>query len=311
MAPNLEAGALFSVKGMVAVITGGGSGIGLVMSQALAANGAAKVYILGRRLDVLEEAAAATSPANVLVPVRCDVTSKESLQAAVDTITRETGFVNLLLVNSGVIGPLNGYQAVRTTTISDLRRAVFTDMDAAAMTETMHVNVTGAFFTMAAFLELLDAGNKHAVAGAGFDAPVNDAQARAGVPSVQSQVVYTSSISGYSRDGLTSPPAYASSKAAVLHLTKLSSSSLAKFGIRVNAIAPGLFPSEMAKGIIGNRTPETEELTDQKFIPARRFGTEEDMAGTILYLASRAGGFCNGTLLVMDGGRLSQTPSAV
>lgn len=63
-----------------------------------------------------------------------------------------------------------------------------------------------------------------------------------------------------------------------------------------------VFPSEMADSIISSRDPETETLDHQDFIPARRFGTEEEMGGSILYLASRAGAYCNGLILANDGG---------
>lgn len=56
---------------------------------------------------------------------------------------------------------------------------------------------------------------------------------------------------------------------------------------------------------MANRDPETEGPDHPSFIPAQRFGTDEEMAGTILYMASRAGAFCNGSVQVMDGGRLS------
>lgn len=66
-----------------------------------------------------------------------------------------------------------------------------------------------------------------------------------------------------------------------------------------------MFPSELASGLIGSRDPGTESSDDPRFIPAKRFGGEEEMAGTILYLASRAGSYCNGMVLVNDGGRLA------
>lgn len=55
--------------------------------------------------------------------------------------------------------------------------------------------------------------------------------------------------------------------------------------------------------MIGDRKPELEPYGDPKFIPARRFGGDEEMAGTMLYLASRAGSYCNGLVLLIDGGR--------
>ncbi|KAK3346352.1 hypothetical protein B0T25DRAFT_592591 [Lasiosphaeria hispida] len=297
MSPSLEANAVFRVDGMVAVITGGGTGIGLIMARALAANGAAKVYILGRRLEVLENAAKENP--DVFVPIRCDVTSKDSLQAAVDRVTAEAGFVNLFVANSGILGPLNKWNPSKS--VSEVRRELFTDNSMEAMTEVFHVNVTGAFFSMVAFLELLDAGNKNAVEKGGFGAPT---KAGSNVPSVQSQVIVTASIAAFSRMNVSTAP-YSGSKAAIMHLTKHASTNMAVYGIRANALAPGLFPSELAASLIGTRNPAEETYQDPKFIPARKFGGDEEMAGTVLYLASRAGSFCNGMVLAADGGRMS------
>lgn len=66
-----------------------------------------------------------------------------------------------------------------------------------------------------------------------------------------------------------------------------------------------VFPSEMAKVLIGDRDPSKEPPDDHRFLPSRRFGGDEEMAGSLLYLASRAGSYCNGSVLMMDGGRLS------
>lgn len=63
----------------------------------------------------------------------------------------------------------------------------------------------------------------------------------------------------------------------------------------------------MADQLIAGRDPEGEAYTDPQFIPARRFGGEEEMGGTVVYLASRAGAFCNGLILLNDGGRLCVT----
>lgn len=295
----MDSSGLFRVDGMVAVLTGGGSGIGLMMAKALAGAGAKKVYILGRRKDVLEKAAAEHGS---IVPVECDVTSKESLQSAVDLVTKECGFVNLLIANSGTLGPVNKFNA--QLPISEVRKTLFDDVEMEDFTQAFHVNVTGAYFTMLAFLELLDAGNKNALKG-GFGAPIKSGS---DVPSIQSQVLITASIAAYSR-AAASTPAYTGSKSAIAHLAKHASSSLAQYGIRVNALAPGLFPSELASNMIGNRDPGTETMDTPGYIPARRFGGDEEMGGTILYLAGRAGAFNNGLILVTDGGRLSIMPS--
>lgn len=69
------------------------------------------------------------------------------------------------------------------------------------------------------------------------------------------------------------------------------------------ADSAAVYPSEMSVGLIGNG-----EFPKSK-IPAERTGTIEDMAGVVLFLTSRAGAYCNGNVLVTDGGRLSVMPS--
>lgn len=66
-----------------------------------------------------------------------------------------------------------------------------------------------------------------------------------------------------------------------------------------------VYPSDLASVLTGARNPGEESFEDDKFIPARRFGGEEEMAGSILYLAGRPGSYSNGSVLLTDGGRLS------
>ncbi|KAH7127352.1 short-chain dehydrogenase [Dactylonectria macrodidyma] len=291
----LDSSNLFRVDGIVAVITGGGSGIGLTMARALALNGASKVYILGRRLEVLKTAAQEYPG---LVPLQCDVTSKEDLQTAVSQITEEAGYVNLVVANSGSIGPPVRFHPA--SSLPELRETLFTNFSMESMNEVLNLNVTAAFFTMTAFLELLDAGNKNALDG-GFGKPIHEAS---DVPTIQSQVIFTTSVSAFSRHWSSSPP-YLTSKVAIMQIAKHASTQLARFGIRVNSIAPGLYPSALASVLTNNRKPEEESIDDQRFIPARRFGGDEEMTGAILYLASRSGSYSNGSVLLTDGGRLS------
>ncbi|KAI0490444.1 short chain dehydrogenase [Xylaria cf. heliscus] len=294
----MDLSALFRVDGMVAVITGGGTGIGFVMAKTLAGAGA-KVYILGRRANVLE-AAASSHPS--IAPIVCDVGSKASLQSAVDRVTKESGYVNLVVANSGILGPYTSYD--RSLSIQELRKSLFDDVAMDDFTATMHINTTGASFTISAFLELLDAGNKNALKG-GFGKPAREGSI---VPFIQSHVIVTSSNGAYVRDS-ASPLAYVASKAAVTQLAQQAATNLAAYQIRVNTLTPGYFMSEMAGFVITSRDPETEGLDHPSFMPARRFGTEDELAGTILYLASKAGAYCNGTIFNFDGGRLSVIPS--
>lgn len=222
-----------------------------MMAKALAEAGARQVYILGRRQQVLDHAAAEHTS---LVPIVCDVTSKESLQAAVDVIARDMGHVNLLIANSGVLGPaaLLDYDLP----IGELRKRAFEGVAMEDFTQTLGVNVTGAYFTMLAFLELLDAGNKKALQG-GFGAPLVSGST---VPSIQSQVIFTSSIGAYSRDRV-SRPAYSGSKAALSHLAKHASTNLTKYEIRVNVLAPG------RKYIITAHPPPNPRLVTARRMP--------------------------------------------
>ncbi|KAJ8131319.1 hypothetical protein O1611_g2304 [Lasiodiplodia mahajangana] len=168
---------------------------------------------------------------------------------------------------------------------------------------TLHVNCTGTFYTMVAFLDLLDAGTK-----------------KRNLPS-DAQILVTSSVAAVSRN-LASGFAYSVSKAGVSHLAKMISTLCAqnRYRIRCNTIIPGIYPSEMTKesmaglekfpGIEGHEQYFTDAsvLTADK-APAQRSGGEEDFAGAILFLASRAGAYINGECLLSDGGRLAQMPA--
>lgn len=203
-------------------------GIGLTMTRALAFNGAQKVYIIGRRLDKLQETA---KEHENIVPIQGDVTSKADLQTAVDKITQEVGYVNLVIANSGSIGPAVRFNP--NSSIKELRETLFTNFNPEEMTDTLNLNVTAAFFTMTAFIELLDAGNKKALSG-GFGKPAEGSS----VPLIQSQVIFTTSVSAFSRHWSSSPP-YLTSKVAIMQVAKHASTQLAPHGIRVNALAPG------------------------------------------------------------------------
>ncbi|ROW08364.1 hypothetical protein VMCG_03054 [Cytospora schulzeri] len=285
---------LFSVKGMVALITGGGTGIGLMMARALAEAGASKVYIVGRRLEVLETAAKSINKPDVVVPLTGDVTSQDSLSSLVSEVEKTSGYLNLLICNSGITGP----QVVQPTPGTSLQE--WREKNLAISMEdygkTFGVNTTAVWYTTMSFLELLDQGNKKGNLG------------------WQSQVLITSSIGGFNRKA-PGGFVYGQSKAAVTHLTKQLAGVLPTWGIRVNGLAPGLFPSEMSAPIVKahggdpSGSPDTLIPLDTNIVPVGRMGDTLDMGGSILYLVSRAGAYCNGNILVLDGGRLGLFPS--
>lgn len=95
--------------------------------------------------------------------------------------------------------------------------------------------------------------------------------------------------------------AYGTSKAAVVGLTRQLAMELGSFGITANAVAPGPVMTAMTRD---NYQPDTVAAYTS-MIPARRFGTPEEMAHAVLFLSSREAGFINGVLLPVDGGYLA------
>lgn len=188
-----------------------------MMTKALAANGAHKVYIVGRRKEKLDEAA--SHAPEIIVPVVGDVTSKDSLKSIAAQIKSEVGYLNLLVCNSGMMGPQIPVKAAEASVSAYAAAAL--DMAWDENVQTFATNSVSPLYTTFAFLELLDGGNK-----------------KGNRIGTKSQVLITSSIAGFLRTpGLSY--AYGMSKAATTHLTKQLCSTLVPFDIRVNALAPG------------------------------------------------------------------------
>ncbi|KAH6673043.1 hypothetical protein B0J14DRAFT_592247 [Halenospora varia] len=287
---NLSASAIFNVKDMVFAITGGGTGIGAMMAKALDANGAAKVYIIGRRLEKLQEVAALAMN-NSIIPLQGDITSKESLQQIAEKIKSEVPYVNTVIANSGTMGPtLDLLPKSPTPSLAQFHEFLW-NTPMSEFNETFMINSTAMFYTFLAFLPLLDAGNSH------VESPTKKT-------GVKSQFVVTSSIGAYSRRP-GAGFAYAGSKAAVVHMVRQMSTMMCPYGIRVNSIAPGIYPSDMSAFTTGGGESTKEGALPQAMVPAERAGSEEDMAGAILFLSSRGGAYVNGNILITDGGRLS------
>ncbi|KAI0191745.1 hypothetical protein EV127DRAFT_60208 [Xylaria flabelliformis] len=280
---------LFNVKGFVAVVTGGGTGIGLMATQALAANGA-KVYITGRRVEALEKAAKEHQPASgegQIIPIGpCDVTKKEDLSRLVEDISKKEKYIHLLMCNAGVSGPK---AEPEHTDAEDLRSRLWDNEDVSEWQSTYQTNVTAVYFTTVAFLPLLQAGMR----------PKGELEP------YSASVITTSSMSGIMRHA-QGHFSYNTAKGATVHLTKLMSAEFQKAGIRVNSIAPGYFPSEMTAKESDDRqkshVPE-EKIQEKGHVPLERPGREVEMGMTVLYLAKNQ--YVNGEIIAVDGGVLN------
>ena len=154
---SFEVSTLFSVQGLVAVVTGGGSGIGFMIAKTLALNGAHRVYIIGRREAPLQATAKESSHGNI-IPIVGDVTLKSDLERIVEQIKQEVGYINVLVANSGITGP-QAKSVTKETPIEDVQKALW-DLDFQEYTQVFAVNCSAVFFSAVAFLGLLDAGNK-------------------------------------------------------------------------------------------------------------------------------------------------------
>ena len=112
------------------------------------------------------------------------------------------------------------------------------------------------------------------------------------------RVVNIGSINGFTHPH-THNYSYSASKAAVHHLTRQVGADLARDKINVNGIAPGVFPSRMTAHML------IDEAEVIRSIPRGRLGTAEDIAGTAIFLCSRASAWMTGHTLILDGGQVA------
>ena len=180
-----------------------------MMARALVQNGALRVYIAGRRQEILESAAASLGP-NV-IPIQCDTTSQGSLQSAASFIQGDIGYLNLLICNAGTGGPQIKPIGAETT-LKDWADQNLAH-DVSKYTDTFTSNSASVWYTSMAFLELLDKGNK-----------------AENLPQ-SSQIIVTTSITGLNKR----PPAgfaYSQSKAAAILSAKQLAVVLPRWNIR-------------------------------------------------------------------------------
>ncbi|KAG9239012.1 hypothetical protein BJ875DRAFT_449642 [Amylocarpus encephaloides] len=273
---------VFNVKGRIALITGGGSGIGLMATEALAVNGA-KVYICGRTSDKLENVVNTYGKgiSGSIIPITCDITQKSEIAKLVQEIESKEKHLDILINNAGIAG---NTQQTEAKTAEEMKKNLFDDKSSTFedWVNTYRTNVPQLFFMTVAFLPLLQKASEHQHGYSGG-------------------VINISSISGIVQSS-QHHYGYNCSKAAAIHLTKMLSSEVAGNGlkVRINGIAPGVFPSEMTAGDSGEDQKSHIEKEKYEKVPARRPGKDEDMAGVILFVATNQ--YLNGQTVAVDGG---------
>lgn len=275
---------IFDVKDKIALVTGGGSGIGLMITQTLAVNGAV-VYIVGRTEEKLENVVKyhGKDIAGQIIPITGDVSSKEGVENIVKTIESKESRLDILVNNAGIAAP-------KTQTTADtpeaLRENLLKPTSVEEWTSEYATNVVGPYLLTTGFLPLLQKATEHTYGYSGT-------------------VVNISSISGLVRisQGHFS---YNASKGAAVHLNKLLAAEIAKAGfkIRINSIAPGVFPSEMTTGESGEDQKSQMPKEHKEGLPSGRPGNDKDMAAAILFVVGCQ--YLNGQTIAVDGGYLIQ-----
>ncbi|KAI8978852.1 short-chain dehydrogenase [Trametes punicea] len=299
MTESLRLNKIFDLQGRIALVTGGGTGIGLQIATGLAENGA-KVYITGRRKETLEKSAQSFTEQHkgngAIVPFVMDVTDRASIAAARDFIASKESKLHILVNCAGQTGPVSPWledpNSPQRKNAETLGRCLFEGESFESWAGLYSINTFSVFFVTTAFLGLLATGS-------------NDN------PEYTSSVINITSVSGLMKL-CQNHFAYNSAKAAASHLTKMMATEFAlkKVPVRVCAIAPGVWESEMTHDKI---TPDLVDKVGKGVVPVptRRSGKAEEIAGTVIYLASPAGCFTNGQEIVVDGGFLAVNPSTV
>ncbi|KAF2027540.1 short chain dehydrogenase/reductase [Setomelanomma holmii] len=278
---DLELGSVFDVKGKVALVTGGGSGIGLMITQTLAVNGA-KVYIVGRTEEKLEKVVDVHGKdiAGEIIPIVGDVSTKAGVEKLVKEIESREKCLCILVNNAG-IAP--GKAETSVDSVDEFKKNLFDPTTEKEWLDVYQTNVVGPFMMSTAFLPLIA---KSTETHKGYSGTI----------------VNISSISGHIKIS-QGHFAYNSSKGATIHLNRMLAGEISKNGIkvRVNSIAPGVFPSEMTTQESRDDNQKSEMPKEHKEgLPSQRPGNDRDMAAAILFVVSCQ--YLNGQTITVDGG---------
>ncbi len=250
----------FDLSGKVALVTGGNGGIGLGMADALAQSGA-DIVIWGTNETKNAAALEALKAHGTRVTARkVNVANEAEVVEGMKAAIAQMGRLDCVVANAGIGGG---------SPIAEMTTELFRKVHA--------VNEEGVFFTFReAARHMID-------------------RAKSGDASGSLVVIAsTAGIEGAARNS-----AYGASKGAVMSMARALAVELARYGVRVNSIAPGWIATDMTAG--AQSSPVFAEKVIPR-VPARRWGEPEDFGGIAVYLASDASSYHTGETFVIDGG---------
>jgi gluconate 5-dehydrogenase len=249
---------LFDLTGRVALITGGSRGLGLQIAEALGEMGA-KLAISARKQDELDVAAAHLRGLGVeVLTVAGDLQHADVAEPLVRRVLEQYGRLDVLVNNAGAT-----WGAAAEVHPLD------------AWNKVISLNLTAVFV-------LTQAAGRLAM-----------------IPARNGRIINIASVAGLQGTDprFMATLGYNTSKAGVINFTRQIAAEWGQYGITCNAIAPGVFPTKMARGMIDHAG---EFILDRT--PLKRFGTDQDLKGVAALLASDASSYITGQTIAVDGG---------
>ena len=249
---------LFDLRGQTALVTGGSRGLGLQIAEALGEAGA-KVMLTSRKAADLEQAAAQLAARGIDARwVAADASDPASIGRVVDETLQRLGDIHVLVNNAGAAWG-----------------APAEDHPLEAWDKVMDLNVRAMFLMSQAVGK------------------------RCMIPRRSGRIVNVASIAGLAGNSAhMTTIAYNTSKGAAVNFTRALAGEWGRYGITVNALAPGFFPSKMTRGTLERFGPDALAA----HAPLRRLGDDDDLKGAALLFASAAGKHITGQVLAIDGG---------
>jgi NAD(P)-dependent dehydrogenase (short-subunit alcohol dehydrogenase family) len=248
---------VFDLSGKIALVTGGSRGLGKEMAEGLAEAGAS-LMLLARRAEWLTPTVEEFRARGFKCEgTLCDVSSEADVQAAVDKTLAAFGQIDILVNNAGITWG----QPAEDHSIEKWRQVI-------------DIDLTGAFlFAQRAGRDMLNRGSGNIINVASI------AGIKGSMPNGQHII------------------GYVAAKGGMIAMTRELAAKWARRGIRVNAIAPGFFPTRMTEKALETAQPQIESG-----VPVGRVGSEGELKGVVVFLASAASGYITGQTIVVDGG---------